>query len=185
MTQEPLPTTAPRRLGVLLAVYLFGIFMGAIDTGIVTPARTIIQNDLGVDEATGIWMITIYTLAYAASIPVMGKLADRYGRKPIYLISITLFGVGSLLCGLSQSVGSFEMLIIARAIQAIGGGGILPIATAEFGTSVPPEKRGMALGLVGGVFGVANIFGSSAGSLILDIFGSHNWQYIFHINVPI
>jgi len=185
-TPEPATATPPaRRLGLLLAVYLLGIFMGAIDTGIVTPARTIIQNDLGVDDATGIWMITIYTLAYAASIPVMGKLADRYGRKPIYLLSITLFGVGSLLCGLSQDVGSFEMLIIARAIQAVGGGGIVPIATAEFGTSVPPEKRGMALGLVGGVYGVANIFGSSAGSLILDIFGAHNWQFIFYVNVPI
>lgn len=153
--------------------------MGALDTGIVTPARTLIQSDLGVDDQTGVWMLTIYTLAYAASIPVMGKLADRYGRKPVYLISITLFGLGSLLCGLSQDFGSFELLIIARAIQAIGGGGILPVATAEFGTSVPPEKRGMALGLVGGVYGIANIFGSSAGSLILDVFGAHNWQFIF------
>ena len=90
-----------------------------------------------------------------------------------------------LLCGLSQDVGSFEMLIAARAVQAIGGGGIVPIATAEFGTSVPVEKRGMALGLVGGVYGVANIFGSSAGSLILDVFGTANWQFIFYINVPI
>lgn len=178
-------SSAPRRLGPLLAVYLLGIFMGAIDTGIITPARTIVQNDLGVDEATGIWMITIYTLAYAAAIPVMGKLADRYGRKPIYLLSITLFGLGSLFAGLSQNVGSFEMLIIARAIQAIGGGGIVPIATAEFGTSVPEEKRGLALGLVGGVYGVANIFGASAGSLILDLVGDHNWQYIFYVNVPI
>jgi len=183
-----LPEAVPaktRRLGALLAIYLLGIFMGAIDTGIVTPARTLIQNDLGVDDQTGVWMLTIYTLAYAASIPVMGKLADRYGRKPIYLISITLFGLGSLLCGLSQDVGSFELLIAARAIQALGGGGIVPIATAEFGTSVPAEKRGMALGLVGGVYGVANIFGSSAGSLILDAFGAHNWQYIFYVNVPI
>lgn len=174
-----------RRFGVLIAVYLLGIFMGAIDTGIVTPARTIIQNDLGVDDSTGVWLLTIYTLAYAASIPVMGKLADRYGRKPIYLVSITLFGLGSLLCGLSSDVGSFGFLIMARAIQAIGGGGIVPIATAEFGTSVPVEKRGMALGLVGGVYGVANIFGASAGSLILDIFGTHNWQFVFYVNVPI
>lgn len=60
-------------LGIIMAVYLFGIFMGAIDTGIVTPARTVIQNHLMVDDKTGIWMITIYTLAYAASIPIMGK----------------------------------------------------------------------------------------------------------------
>lgn len=186
-TPEATSDAAPRirRLGVLIAVYLLGIFMGAIDTGIVTPARTIIQNDLGVDESTGVWLLTIYTLAYAASIPVMGKLADRYGRKPIYLVSISLFGIGSLLCGLSSDVGSFGFLIMARAIQAVGGGGIVPIATAEFGTSVPVEKRGMALGLVGGVYGVANIFGASAGSLILDIFGAENWQFIFYVNVPI
>lgn len=171
--------------GLIMAVYLLGIFMGAIDTGIVTPARTIIQNDLMVSDKTGIWMITIYTLAYAASIPVMGKLADKYGRKYIYLVSIFLFGIGSLFCGLSQSFGSFTVLLIARVVQAIGGGGILPIATAEFGTTFPKEKRGLALGLVGGVYGLANIFGASAGSAIIDIFGQHNWQFIFYVNVPI
>jgi len=171
--------------GLIMAVYLLGIFMGAIDTGIVTPARTIIQNDLMVDETTGIWMITIYTLAYAASIPILGKLADKYGRKYIYLISIFLFGIGSLFCGLSQYFGSFTVLLLARVVQAIGGGGILPIATAEFGTTFPKEKRGLALGLVGGVYGLANIFGASAGSAIIDIFGQDNWQFIFYINVPI
>lgn len=171
--------------GLILAVYLLGIFMGAIDTGIVTPARTIIQNDLGVDANTGIWMITIYTLAYAASIPVMGKLADKFGRKYVYLTSILLFGTGSLFCGLSQVFGSFSVLLVARVVQAIGGGGILPIATAEFGTTFPKEKRGMALGLVGGVYGIANIFGSSAGSAILDLFGRDNWKFIFFINLPI
>lgn len=178
-------TNINRGLWLIASVYLLGIFMGAIDTGIVTPARTIIQNNLLVDEKTGIWMITIYTLAYAASIPIMGKLADKFGRKYIYLTAIFLFGTGSLFCGLSQNFGSFTMLLVARVVQAIGGGGIVPIATAEFGTTFPPEKRGMALGLVGGVYGIANIFGSSAGSAILDIFGKNNWQFIFYINVPI
>lgn len=168
-----------------MALYLLGIFMGAIDTGIITPARPIIANDLGVDEASGIWMLTIYTLAYAASIPVMGKFADRRGRKPVYLLSIALFGVGSLLCGLSQDMASFPMLIAARALQAVGGGGILPIATAEISSEVPEERRGMALGLVGAVYGIANIFGASAGSLILDIVGTANWQWIFYVNLPI
>lgn len=170
---------------MMMVVYLAGIFMGAIDTGIVTPARTLIQNNLNVNANTGIWMITIYTLSFAASIPVMGKLADKYGRKYVYLISISLFGLGSLLCGLSQGFESFTMLVVSRAIQAVGGGGIMPVATAEFGTTFPKEKRGVALGLVGGVFGLANIFGASAGSAILDIFGKNNWQYIFYINIPI
>jgi len=171
--------------GLIMATYLLGIFMGAIDTGIVTPARTVIQNDFMVGDKAGIWMITIYTLAYAASIPVMGKLADKLGRKYVYLTSILLFGTGSLFCGLSQNIGGFQLLLIARAVQAIGGGGILPVATAEFGTTFPKEKRGMALGLVGGVYGIANIFGASAGSAILDIFGTNNWQFIFYINIPI
>lgn len=171
--------------GLIMITYLLGIFMGAIDTGIVTPARTIIQNNLLVDDKTGIWMITIYTLAYAASIPIMGKLADKFGRKYVYLASIFLFGLGSLFCGLSQAFASFPALLIARTVQAIGGGGILPVATAEFGTTFPKEKRGMALGLVGGVYGIANIFGASAGSAILDLFGKNNWQFIFYINVPI
>lgn len=171
--------------GLIMAVYLLGIFMGAIDTGIVTPARVVIQNSLSVDEKTGIWMITIYTLAYAASIPIMGKLADKFGRKYVYLSSIFLFGIGSLFCGLSQDFGSFSMLLIARVVQAIGGGGIVPVATAEFGTTFPKEKMGLALGLVGGVYGIANIFGASAGSAILDLFGKDNWQFIFYVNIPI
>lgn len=171
--------------GLIMTVYLLGIFMGALDTGIVTPARTVIQESLGVSDTAGIWMITIYTLAYAASIPVMGKLADRMGRRSIYLVSIALFGGGSLLCGLSHSFNSFTALLISRAIQAIGGGGIVPIANAEFGTTFPEEKRGMALGMVGGVYGIANIFGASAGSLVMDIFGTEHWEFIFYVNVPI
>jgi MFS family permease len=93
--------------------------------------------------------------------------------------------VGSLFCGLSQDLNSFSLLLVARAVQAIGGGGILPIATAEFGTAFPPEKRGMALGLVGGVYGIANIFGASVGSAIISIFGQNNWQFIFYVNIPI
>ena len=168
-----------------MVLYLLGILMGALDTGIITPARPLIAKDLGVDDSAGIWMITIYTLAYAAAIPVVGKLADRRGRKPVFLVSIAVFGIGSLLCGLAQDFASFPLLIVARAIQAIGGGGILPIATAQISSEAPLEKRGMALGLVGAVFGVANIFGASVGSLILDVAGAENWQWIFYVNLPI
>lgn len=180
-----MPSTQNKTYVLVAAVYLLGLFIGALDTGIVTPARTVIQADLGVDDQSGVWLITIYTLAYAAAIPVMGKLADKYGRKYIYLTSIFLFGLGSLLCGLAQDFSNFSMFLVARAIQAVGGGGIMPVATAEFGTAFPSEKRGMALGLVGGVYGIANVFGASAGSLILDIFGQSNWQFIFYVNLPI
>jgi len=166
-------------------VYLLGLFIGAIDSGIITPARPIIQSQLGVDANLGIWMITIYTLTYAAVIPISGKLADKRGRKPIYLLSIALFGIGSLICAFSASVDSFLVLMLGRVVQASGAGGIMPVATAEFGTSFPEEKRGMALGLVGAVYGIANVLGASAGSAVLDIAGADQWQWIFLLNVPI
>ena len=170
---------------LVAVVYLLGLCMGALDMGIVNPARTVIQNSLGIDDSLGVWVITIYSLAYAVSIPIMGKLADRHGRKNIYLTCIALFGIGSALCGLAQASGSFALLIGARVIQALGGGGIMPVATAEFGTAFPEEKRGMALGIVGMVYGLASIFGPTIGSLILNVFGTDQWQYIFYVNIPI
>lgn len=177
--------TAPKRWKIVLVLYLAGIGMGALDMGIVNPARTVIQNGLGIDDKVGVWVFTIYTLAYAAAIPVIGKIADIIGRKPVYVLAIGLFGLGSLGCGLAQDFSSLGLLLTSRAIQAIGGGGMVPVATAAVGTIVPPPKRGMALGLVGMVYGVASVFGASAGSLILDIAGQENWQWIFYINVPI
>lgn len=174
-----------KKYGWVLALYLLGVFIGAIDTGILTPARTVVQNSLGVDEKTGIWMITAFTLAYACAMPILGKLADYTGRKKIYIVAIAMFGTGSLICGLSNITNSFTMLILGRVIQAIGGGGIVPLATAEFGTGFPPEKRGMALGLVGGIYGIANILGATLGSAILDLVGLENWHWLFFINLPI
>lgn len=172
------------RLGWIMAIYLLGLFIGALSTGIITPARTIIQSSLGVDDQNGIWMITIFTLSYAAIIPIAGKLADRYGRKKIFMTSIVLFALGTVICGLSDNFDSFAILLVGRSIQAIGAGGIMPIATAEFGTSFPEEKRGMALGLVGGIYGIANVLAATAGSAIMDIFGTDQWQWIFYINLP-
>lgn len=181
------PITRGERKGyVFIAIlYMLGLCMGALDMSIVNPARTVIQNSLGVDDSLGVWILTIYTLAYAVSIPIMGKLADRHGRKRIYLLCIFLFGAGSALCGVAQDAGSFALLIGARVIQALGGGGIMPVATAEFGTAFPEDKRGMALGVVGMIYGMASIFGPSIGSLILEIFGQDQWQFIFYVNIPI
>ncbi|MEG0134048.1 MAG: MFS transporter [Clostridium sp.] len=168
-----------------IIVFLLGIFMGAIDSGIVSPARTIIANSFSLTDSMSIWVITIYTLAYAVSMPITGKLSDRYGRKKVYMISILLFAIGSLMCGLSNFFGNYQFLLFSRVIQALGGGGIMPIATAYIGSSFPPEKRGTALGLVGAVFGISTIIGPSLGSFVLDIAGPSNWGYLFFINLPL
>lgn len=170
---------------LVLIMFLLGIFIGALDSGIVSPARTVIANSLSVSPNDSIWMITIYTLAYAVSMPIIGKISDRYGKKKLFTFSIVVFGIGSLLCGLSNYFGGFTFLLVSRVIQAIGGGGIIPIATAYIGESFPPEKRGTALGLVGAIFGIANILGPTVGSALLSLSGNSNWGVLFLINVPI
>ena len=168
-----------------MIVFLLGIAMGALDSGIVAPARNIIAGGLNVSQSSSIWMITIYTLAYAVSMPIMGKLSDKFGRKKIYLISIILFGIGSLLCGLSNIFESYPMFLTSRVIEAIGGGGIMPIATTYIGTSFPKEKRGAALGLIGAIFGICTVVGPTLGSSLLQMFGNQNWGILFYINIPI
>lgn len=170
---------------LVLVLFLLGIFMGAIDSGIVSPARELIQKSFGVERSIGTWMITLYTLIYAVAMPIVSKLADRYGYKIIYVSGIAVFGIGSLLCGLANFYGNFTFFLVARGIQAVGAGGIIPIANAYIGQSFPEEKRGTALGLVGAIYGVANILGPTLGSAILSIFGNDQWGFIFFINVPI
>lgn len=169
----------------LMIMFLLGIFIGGMDSGIVSPARTIIADALGVSADSSIWMITIYTLAYAVVMPISGKLSDRYGKKKMFVFSITLFGIGSALCGISDYVGGYNFLLASRVIQAIGGGGIMPIATAFIGESFPKAKRGAALGLVGATYGIATTLGPSIGSGIIQGLGADNWGLLFFINVPI
>lgn len=170
---------------IVLIMFLLGIFIGAMDTGIVSPARAVVASSFGVGADTSIWMITIYTLAYAVSMPISGKLSDRYGKKKLFIYSIVIFGIGSALCGLSDFFGSYNTLLVSRVIQAIGGGGIMPIATAYIGSSFSEEKRGTALGLVGAIYGIATTLGPTIGSALLDAFGKENWGILFFINVPI
>ncbi|MBD7911850.1 MULTISPECIES: MFS transporter [Clostridium] len=170
---------------LILILFMLGIFMGAIDTGIVSPVRGLIQNSFKVDQNIGTWMITLYTLIYAISMPIVSKLGDKYGYKKAYVFGIATFGIGSLLCGISNFYGTFGFFLTARAIQALGAGGIMPIANAVIGNSFPEEKRGSALGLVGMIYGVGNILGPTLGSSIIDMAGSSNWGWVFFINVPI
>ena len=168
-----------KKLRFILITFLLGVFLGALDSGIVSPALTTLIEDLGIDLKWTVWVVTIYTLVYAVSMPIVGKLADLFGRKRIFLTGITLFAIGSLIAGFSQSL---SFLLVGRAVQALGGGGIIPIANAVIGSSFPKEKRGMALGFVGAMFGIATILGPNVGGFFVAQF---SWRWIFFINVPI
>ncbi len=170
---------------IFLILFILGIFIGAMDSGIVSPARLIIENGFGVDQNAGIWMITLYTLIYAAFMPILGKLADRLGYRKVYLFGIVTFGIGSAMSGLTNFFGDFWLFLLSRAIQAFGAGGILPIATTAVSKIFPEEKKGTALGIVGGVYGIATIIGPTLGSFILSISGNSNWGWLFFINIPI
>ena len=172
------------RLGLMLAVYLTGLLIGGLYVGMVSPARTVVQADFEIDSTLGIWMINIYTLFYAALIPIIGKIADRRGRKRVFTICMGVFCAGSVLCGLSQSFGGFGLLLVGRVVQAVGAGGVIPVANAEIGTSFPPEKRGMALGIAAAIVGVSNVFGAVAGSAVVGAFGVDRWPMMFFLCIP-
>ena len=172
------------RLGLVLAVYLVGLLIGGLYVGMVSPARTVIQAHFGIDGATGIWMINIYTLFYAALIPIIGKIADQVGQKRVFAICVGVFCVGAVLCGVSQNVGGFGLLLAGRVVQAAGAGGMIPVANAAIGTSFPAEKRGMALGLAAAVMGVSNVFGAAVGSAIVGFFGLGRWSAMFYLSIP-
>ena len=175
---------AKGKLGLILAVYLAGLLIGGLYVGMISPARTVIQADFGIDGTLGIWMINIYTLFYAALIPVIGKVADRRGRKSVFISCMGIFCAGSIVCGLSQTFGGFALLLVGRVLQAVGAGGTIPVANAEIGTVFPPEKRGSALAAAAVVAGVSNVFGAVAGSAVISLFGVGNWQMMFYLCIP-
>ena len=177
--------TAKREiLGLMLAIYLTGLLIGGLYVGMVSPARTVIQADFGIDGTLGIWMINIYTLFYAALIPIIGKIADRRGRKRVFTICMGVFCAGSVICGISQSFGGFGMLLVGRVVQAAGAGGVIPVANAEIGTTFPPDKRGMALGIAAAIIGISNVLGSALGSAVVGAFGVQQWPMMFYLCIP-
>lgn len=168
------------RRGWTIVLFSIGVFMAALDNGIISAALTTIYNDFGVSPNWGAWSVTIYTLGLAISIPTIGKLSDRYGRKKLFLIEISIFAIGSLLVALSPT---FELLLASRLIQALGGGGIFIIASSHVLSTFPKESQGKALGALGGMNGIAAVLGPNVGSFILDMTGS--WHWLFLINLPI
>jgi EmrB/QacA subfamily drug resistance transporter len=162
----------------ILLVLFMGVLMGALDIAIVGPALPAIGIYFQADTRTLTWIYTVYILFFMLGTPLMAKLSDRRGRRFIYILDVFLFGVGSFITAFSPSI---EIMLLGRAIQGLGAGGIFPIASAFIGDTFPPEKRGGALGIIGAVFGVAYILGPIIGGLIIE----YGWQWLFIINIPI
>lgn len=171
-----------RHLGLspgLFTALAMGVFMGALDLTIVAPALPQIGASLGVSPAAVVIAFSIYAAFYAVSVPVMGKLADIRGYAKIYRVSLLLFAGGSALAALSPSL---PILVIARIIQGIGGGGLFPVAQAIVGTTISGEKQGRVLGILVGVFALGGVLGPNLGGFLTQVL---SWRWIFWINVPI
>jgi len=161
-------------------ILLIGVFMAALDNGIISAALTTINSSFEVSATAGSWGITLYTFGLAIATPIVGKLSDRYGRKKLFLIEIAIFTIGSLGVALSPNFGFF---LAARLFQSFGGGGIFIIASSHVISTYSKERQGSMLGLIGGMNGIASVIGPNIGSFLIDITGS--WHWLFLINVPI
>lgn len=167
-----------RQILLVMAGLMSGMFLAALDQSIVGVALPTIVNELGGLEHLS-WVVTAYLLTSTASTPLWGKISDLYGRRPLFQAAIVVFLVGSLLSGLSQSMGQ---IIGARAVQGLGAGGLMALALAVIGDVIPPRERGKYQGLFGAVFGVSSVLGPLLGGWLTD---GPGWRWIFYINIPI
>jgi EmrB/QacA subfamily drug resistance transporter len=167
-----------KNLKFVVAGLLLGILMSAMDNTIVATAMGTIVADLGGFEHF-VWVTSAYMVTVMAGMPIFGKLSDMYGRKQFFIFGLTVFLIGSAMCGIAQSM---IQLSIFRAIQGIGGGALMPIAFTIVFDIFPPEKRGKMTGLLGAVFGIASVLGPLLGASITDMI---SWHWVFYINVPI
>ena len=168
----------PRNLTWPLAVLFAGVLMAALDIAIVGPALPAIRVAFQLDGRALSWVFSIYILFYLLGAPLLAKLSDRRGRRAVFSQSLALFAAGSLVVAVAPR---FDVLLVGRAIQAFGAGGIFPVASALIADTVPVERRGRMLGLMGAVFGLAFLLGPLLGGLLLR----WGWQWLFLINVPI
>jgi EmrB/QacA subfamily drug resistance transporter len=163
----------------LLLTLGLGVFAGALDLGVLSPALPAIGADFHASARDLPWIFTLYLLANVVAIPIMTKLSDTYGRRPIYTACVAIFALGSVLAIVAQS---YPIFLTARGIQAFGAGGIFPVATAAIADRVPAERRGAALGLVAATWGLAAIIGPLVGGVITNVF---SWHWIFAANIPL
>jgi EmrB/QacA subfamily drug resistance transporter len=168
-------------IGRILAIYaglMVTLLLAALDQTIVATALPKIVGDLGGITQYS-WVFTAYMLTSTVTVPLYGKLGDAYGRKNLFLFAITVFLIGSALCGLATTM---TQLVVFRAIQGIGGGGIFPLSLAVIGNIVPPRDRGRWQGLIGAVFAASSIIGPAVGGFIVD---NTTWRWVFLVNLPV
>jgi EmrB/QacA subfamily drug resistance transporter len=175
---EPVRDLPHRRVLIIIGALMLGMFLAALDQTVVSTALPTIVGDLhGASHLS--WVVTAYLLASTVSTPLWGKLGDMYGRKVFFQAAIVIFLVGSILSGLSQSMLE---LILFRAIQGLGGGGLMIGAQTIVGDIVSPRARGRYMGLFMAMFGVTTVIGPLIGGFFVDTIG---WRWIFYINIPI
>ncbi|OUM85475.1 MAG: MFS transporter [Bacillus thermozeamaize] len=168
----------PSRRPLVLAAVLMAMFMAAVEGTIVATAMPSIVGDLGGFPLYS-WVFSIFLLTQAISIPIYGRLADLYGRKPVFAAGAGLFLLGSLLCGLARSM---EQLILFRAIQGLGAGAVQPIVTTIIGDIYTPEERAQIQGYLSSVWGISSVIGPALGGLIVQY---ADWALVFWLNLPL
>jgi EmrB/QacA subfamily drug resistance transporter len=176
-TAQPAAEDAAR-VRLIFGALMLVLLLASLDQTIVSTALPTIVGDLGgIDKLS--WVVTAYLLASTVSGPLYGKLGDLYGRKVVLQAAIVIFLAGSVLCGLTQDMTE---LIAFRAVQGLGGGGLMVVTIAVVGDVVPPRERGRFQGYFGAVFGVSTVIGPLLGGFFVD---NLSWRWIFYVNLPI
>ncbi|MGL6110311.1 MAG: MFS transporter [Rubrivivax sp.] len=166
----------PRRL---MPALFIGVFMAALDTAVIAPAIPALREAFHIDHRDAGLLMVVFVLCSLCSTALLANLGDRHGRRPVYLFSVSMFALGSLLIALSPS---FAMVLAGRAVQGLGAGGIIPTASAVIGDAVAPKERGRALGLIGATYGMAFVLGPPLATLLMM---ASSWHWIFLLNLPI